>query len=69
MNYTNEKSVISAAMEKKIKELSEFAAGHEIMIQNMNKRLKLVENVGVVISIVSISALVGLTIVIVNMGV
>ncbi|GEM_PF-2643358 len=53
-------------MEKKIKELFEFAADHEIMIQNMNKRLKLVESVGIIISIASISALVGLIVVLAN---
>ena len=56
-------------MERKIKELIEFAAGHEIMIQNMNKRLKLVENVGVVISITSIAALVGLIVLLIGSGI
>ena len=55
-------------MEKNIKDLTEFAAAHLIMIQNMNKRLKLVENVGVVISIAAISALAGLIVVLTNIN-
>ncbi len=50
-------------MEKKIRELTEFAADHEIMIQNMNRRLTILENVGLIFAASSIISMVGLIVV------